>query len=200
MVLPTVEPANAQSAGEIQLKGDEDSFEADAELRPPCSAYRWYAATVRRPSSLLAWIIAFKAFKAITLMALGIALVATRHDDPVDLLMRGALAIHLPLTSTLFDRALRFALNLSVRKQIALAITALGYAVLMGSEGVALYLRKPWARWFTIGATSSLLPIELYEIVREVHPIRVSVLLANAAIVVYLVKRKELFESPSERR
>jgi uncharacterized membrane protein (DUF2068 family) len=162
--------------------------------------YAWYAAAVRRPSSLLSWIIAFKAFKATTLMALGIALLATRHDDPVDLLMRGALAIHLPLTSTLFDRAFQFALNLSVGKQIALAITAFGYAVLMGSEGVALYLRKAWARWFTIGATSSLLPIELYEIVREVHPVRVIVLLANMAIVVYLFKRKELFESATTRR
>jgi uncharacterized membrane protein (DUF2068 family) len=155
---------------------------------------------VGRPSSLLAWIIAFKAFKTIALTALSIALLATRHDDPVDLLMRGALAIHLPLTSALFDRALRFALNLSVGKQIALAITAFGYAVLMGSEGVALYLRKPWARWFTIGATSSLLPIELYEIVREVHPLRVIVLLANVAIVVYLLKRRELFESGSGQR
>jgi uncharacterized membrane protein (DUF2068 family) len=148
---------------------------------------------VPRPP-LLAWIIAFKAFKSITLLALGIALLATRHDDPIDLLTRAALAIHLPLTSSLFDRALRFALNLSVGKQIALAITAFGYAVLMGSEGVALYLRKPWARWFTIGATSSLLPIELYEIVRELHPVRVLVLLANLAIVAYLYERKELFE------
>jgi uncharacterized membrane protein (DUF2068 family) len=115
-------------------------------------------------------------------------------------LMRGALAVHLPLTSTLFDRALGFALNLSVGKQIALAITAFGYAVLIGSEGVALYLRKPWARWFTIGATSSLLPVELFEIVREVHPVRVIVLLANVAIVAYLVKRKELFEAASARR
>jgi uncharacterized membrane protein (DUF2068 family) len=146
-----------------------------------------------RPS-LLAWIIAFKAFKSIALLALGIALLATRHDDPVDLLTRAALAIHLPLTSSLFDRALRFALNLSIGRQIALAITAFGYAVLMGSEGIALHLRKPWARWFTIGATSSLLPIELYEIVREVHPVRVIVLLANIAIVAYLVERKELFE------
>lgn len=159
------------------------------------SVHACYAGAVRRAPSLLTWIIAFKAFKTITLITVGIALLATRHDDPVDLLMRGALAVHLPLTSALFDRAFRFALNLSVGKQLALAITAFGYAVLMGSEGVALYLRKPWARWFTIGATSSLLPIEVYEIVREVHPVRVIVLLANIAIVVYLFKRKELFDS-----
>jgi hypothetical protein len=70
-------------------------------------------------------------------VALGIALLATRPDDPVELLACGTLAIHLSLTSTLFDRALRLALNRSMGKQIALAITAFGYAILMGSEGVA---------------------------------------------------------------
>ncbi len=149
---------------------------------------------MRSRVSPLTWIIAFKAFKTVTLLAVGVALLVTRHADPVDLLTRAALAIHLPLTSQVFDRAVRFALNLSVGKQVALAITAFGYATLMGSEGVALYLRKPWARWFTIGATSSLLPIEVYELVREVHPVRVLVLIANIAIVVYLLERKELFQ------
>jgi len=146
-------------------------------------------------SSALAAIVAFKAFKALSLTVLGVVLLATRHDDPVDLLTRTAMSIHLPLTSRLFDRALRFALNLSVGKQIALGVTAFGYAALMGSEGLALYWRKPWARWFTIGATSSLLPIEVYEIVREIHPVRVLVLLANIAIVVYLFERTELFDA-----
>jgi len=139
-------------------------------------------------------IIAFKAFKAVTLTALGIALLATRRDDPVDVLTRLALTIHLPLSSALFDRALAFALNLSVAKQTALGVTAFGYAALMGAEGVALYWRKPWARWFTIGATTSLVPIEVYEIVREVHAIRIVVLLANIAIVIYLFVRKDIFE------
>jgi len=158
---------------------------------------RAVTARIRIRSSPLSWIIAFKAFKTVTLTGLGVILLATQHDDPVDLLTRLALAIHLPLSSELFDRALGFALNLTVGKQIALAITAFGYAVLMGSEGIALYLRKRWARWFTIGATSSLLPIEVYEIVRDVRPLRVLVLLANVAIVVYLFQRKELFDAAS---
>ena len=128
------------------------------------------------------------------LTVLGVVLLAARHNDPVDVLMRIALAIHLPLSSRLFDRALEFVLNLTVTKETALAITAFGYAVLMGTEGVSLYLRKPWSRWFTIGATSSLIPIEIYEIVRELHVVRVLVLVVNVAIVVYLVRRRELFE------
>jgi uncharacterized membrane protein (DUF2068 family) len=147
-----------------------------------------------RRKGLLPWIIAFKAFKAVTLTTLGFALLATRRSDPIDLLIRAAIAIHLPVTSRLFERVLALLANLTVTRQTALAITAFAYAVLMGTEGAALYLRKPWARWFTIIATSSLIPIEIYEIVREVHPVRVVVLLANVAVVVYLFKRKEVFE------
>jgi uncharacterized membrane protein (DUF2068 family) len=144
--------------------------------------------------NLLLWIVAFKAFKAVTLTVLGVVLLLARHRDPVDVLMRVALAVHLPLSSRIFDRTLRFALNLTVTKETALAITAFGYAALMSVEGVGLYLRKPWARWFTVGATSSLIPIEIYEIVREVHLVRVLILIANAGMVIYLVRRRELFE------
>jgi len=148
-----------------------------------------------RRHSLIPWIIAFKAFKATTLTALGIALLTTRHADPVGLLFRLAFAVHLPLTSRLFERALAFVANLTVTKQTALAITAFAYAALMGTEGVGLALRKPWARWFTIIATGSLIPIEVYEIVRAPHLLRILVLLINIAVVIYLARRKEIFDS-----
>ena len=74
------------------------------------------------------------------------------------------------------------------------ALTAFGYAVLMTAEGVGLYLRRSWARWFTIGATSSLMPIELYEILREPRVLRLLVLVLNLAVVVYLWRRPEVFE------
>jgi len=151
-----------------------------------------------RSTGLLPWIVAFKGFKTVILTALGITLLSTRNLDPNDVLMRFALAVHLPLSSRVFARALVFTNGLTTTKQTALALTAFGYAALMGTEGVALYLRKPWARWLTIVATSSLIPIEVYEISREVHPIRVLVLIVNVAVVVYLWNHEELFE-PQEQ-
>jgi uncharacterized membrane protein (DUF2068 family) len=147
-----------------------------------------------RRLNVLGWIVAFKAFKSLSLTAVGIVLLTVRHRDPVDLLMTAALAIHLPLTSRIFARLLAIAVNLTIRQETALALTAFGYAVLMASEGVGLHLRKPWARWFTIGATSSLVPIEVYEILREPHAVRLLVFAANVAIIVYLVKRREAFD------
>jgi uncharacterized membrane protein (DUF2068 family) len=149
---------------------------------------------MRRRPSVLTWIIAFKAVKTMALTAAGVALLTVRHVDLADVLLRLALDVHLPLTSRLLNRLLLAASDLTVSRETALAITAFAYAILMGSEGVSLYLRKPWARWFTIIASSSLIPLELYEIARAIRPLRVLVLLANLAIVVYLFRRKDAFD------
>ena len=155
-------------------------------------------AGANRLPPVLVWIIVFKFFKAGTLAVLGVALLAVRRSDPIDVLIRLALAVHLPLTSRLFERAMRAIANLTVTRETALAIVAFGYSILMGSEGLALRARKSWARWFTIGATCSLVPVEIYEIVREPRPGRILVLLANLAVVAYLVTKKELFEEANE--
>ncbi len=144
--------------------------------------------------ALLRWIIAFKAFKAITLASLGVVLLATRHLDLVDLMIRLTLAVHLPITSELFDRMLTLVTSLTIGRQTALAVTAFGYAALMGTEGIGLHLRKSWARWFTIIATSSLVPFEVYEIAVKVDLLRIAILLLNVIVVVYLFRRKEIFE------
>jgi uncharacterized membrane protein (DUF2068 family) len=69
-----------------------------------------------------------------------------------------------------------------------------GYAALFLTEGTGLLFRKRWAEWLTIVATSSLLPIEVYELVKQFTAVRLVALLANAAVVfylVYLVRQKE---------
>jgi hypothetical protein len=99
-----------------------------------------------RRGGLLPWIIAFKAFKAVTLTILGVTLVVARHSDPVQALLHLALAVHLPLTSRLFQRLMQSAGSLTITRETALALTAFGYAALMGTEAVTLHLRKPWAR------------------------------------------------------
>jgi len=147
-----------------------------------------------RKDTVLKWIIAFKAFKTAMLATLGVLLLATRRADPTDLFMQSAMTLHLPVTSHLMQRVLAFAANLSVHRREALAATAFGYAVLLGTEGIGLHYRKPWARWFTIIATASLIPLEVYECVRELHVGRVVVLIINVLVVVYLARRKEIFE------
>ena len=62
-----------------------------------------------------------------------------------------------------------------------------GYAALFLTEGTGLLFRQRWAEWLTIIATSSLMPIEVYELVKKFTAVRLLALLANAAVVVYLI-------------
>jgi uncharacterized membrane protein (DUF2068 family) len=144
--------------------------------------------------TVLKWIIAFKALKSTLLAALGITLLMTRHADATDFVTRAAMMFHLPITSHLVQRLLAAAANLTLHRREALAATAFAYSLLLGTEGVGLHYRKPWARWFTIIATASLIPLEIYECLRELHVGRVVILIINVLVVVYLTRRKEIFE------
>jgi uncharacterized membrane protein (DUF2068 family) len=75
-------------------------------------------------------------------------------------------------------------------------LSALGaaYAGLFLTEGTGLLFQKRWAEWLTIVATSSLMPIEVYELVEKFTAVRLFALLINAAVVlylIYLVRQKE---------
>jgi uncharacterized membrane protein (DUF2068 family) len=61
------------------------------------------------------------------------------------------------------------------------------YAGLHLIEGIGLILRRDWAGYLVIVATSSLIPFEIYEIVRKPSPLRISLFVLNAAIVIYLI-------------
>jgi uncharacterized membrane protein (DUF2068 family) len=74
-----------------------------------------------------------------------------------------------------------------------LAIGAIAYALLEGTEGVGLAMRRRWAEYLTVIATGTLIPYELYEV--GLHPtlFKVGALLLNVAVVGYLAYRKRLF-------
>jgi len=61
------------------------------------------------------------------------------------------------------------------------------YSALLLTEGTGLLLGKRWAEYFTIFATSSFIPLEVYELARRASPARFVVLLINVVVVVYLV-------------
>ena len=73
------------------------------------------------------------------------------------------------------------------------AIAAIAYAVLEGTEGVGLAMRRRWAEYLTVIATGLLIPYELYEVIRHVTLFKVGALLLNLAVVGYLAYRKRLF-------
>jgi uncharacterized membrane protein (DUF2068 family) len=67
------------------------------------------------------------------------------------------------------------------------------YAALEGAEAIGLWWQKRWAEYLTFIATVALLPLELYELSHRVSPFKVTALIVNLAIVVYLLLAKRLF-------
>jgi uncharacterized membrane protein (DUF2068 family) len=74
-----------------------------------------------------------------------------------------------------------------------LATAAIIYALLEGTEGVGLAMRRRWAEYLTVIATGILIPYEAYEVVHKVTLFKVGALLLNVAVVGYLAYRKRLF-------
>jgi len=73
------------------------------------------------------------------------------------------------------------------------AIAAIAYALLEGTEGIGLAMRRRWAEYLTVIATGILIPYETYEVIHRATLFKVGALLLNVAVVGYLAYRKRLF-------
>jgi uncharacterized membrane protein (DUF2068 family) len=91
----------------------------------------------------------------------------------------------------LLDRLILFIASFSHIN--VLAMVAIAYALLEGTEGVGLAMRRRWAEYLTVIATSILIPYEVYEVLSHTTLFRVGALLLNIAVVGYLAYRKRLF-------
>lgn len=67
-------------------------------------------------------------------------------------------------------------------------VGALGYGVLELVEGVGLWLEQRWAEWLTVVATSLLIPLEVYELVRRPTMLKAVGIAVNVLIVIYLIR------------
>jgi len=72
-------------------------------------------------------------------------------------------------------------------KLVALSLASFVYAALFAVEGTGLFLGKKWAEWMVVIITSTLLPVELYEIAHHVTALKIVVTAINVLIIVYLV-------------
>jgi hypothetical protein len=58
------------------------------------------------------------------------------------------------------------------------------------AEGLLLLTGKAWGEWIVVAGLSLLLPIEFVAVVRRPRLVRALVLVVNAAVVVYLARRR----------
>jgi uncharacterized membrane protein (DUF2068 family) len=84
-----------------------------------------------------------------------------------------------------------FSIQSGTLTKIGLLVSA--YALLEGVEAVGLWYQKRWAEYLTFVATAVFLPVEIYELLDTLSPLKAITFLLNLAVVIYLLVAKRLF-------
>jgi uncharacterized membrane protein (DUF2068 family) len=84
-----------------------------------------------------------------------------------------------------------FSLRTGTLHLVAAGLAAL--AVIEGAEAVGLWYQQRWAEYLTFVVTTLLIPLEVYELTAYVSWFKVTALIVNLAIVIYLLVAKRLF-------
>ena len=125
--------------------------------------------------------------KAALLIALGIGAIKLLHRDLAETLNDCIDLLRVDPDNRIIHWILNKLLAISPNQLKAASVGTFIYAAVLLTEGIGLLLRKRWAEYLTIVATSGLIPVELYEIARHVTVSRIGVLAVNLAIVAYLI-------------
>jgi uncharacterized membrane protein (DUF2068 family) len=138
---------------------------------------------------LIRLIAVFKLFKAALLIAVGLSALHLIHRDVAGAAEHWVKRLGLDPGNHYVGHALQKFGDLTPNKIKSLGIVSFIYAALFLTEGIGLWMVKRWAEWFSIIITTSLIPVEIYEIHRHPSPVKIIVLFVNIAVVIYLLWR-----------
>lgn len=147
------------------------------------------SSNTEQSSGALIAIAIFKLIKALLLIAVALVAHHLVHHDALESVTRWVRHVRVDPGNKFIHTFIAKVTGLSDRKLEALSVGTLVYAALFTTEGVGLLLRKRWAEYLTVISTAGFLPLEIYELVVRPRSAKVVLLLANAAIVAYLVVR-----------
>ncbi len=128
----------------------------------------------------------FEAAKGLLVLLTGFGLLAYIHKDLHLAAERLVRHFHLNPASRYPRIFLDLAEHVTDVQLWVLALAAFTYAVVRLVEAYGLWLQRRWAEWFAIFAGGIYVPIEIFEVMHKVTWPRVTLLIVNTAIVVYL--------------
>ena len=131
----------------------------------------------------LRWIGALQLVKGVLLIALALGLLSFLHRDVDEIagvwmskvginIEKGHAAAFLEMLDLVTDKQL-----------FEMSLVAFLFGGVLMTQGTGLLLRKEWAKYLTLVATSLLIPFEAFEIAKGFGWIKLSVFLVNIAIV-----------------
>jgi len=131
----------------------------------------------------------FKFIKGAFLLALVCGAMNLFHKDLAAHVEHWLDQLHID-SNNRFIGALLAKLHLIHTKELKqLSALGAGYSALFLTEGTGLLFRQYWAEWLTIIATSSLIPFEVFQLVKQFTAIRLLLLVGNVGIVLFLIYR-----------
>jgi uncharacterized membrane protein (DUF2068 family) len=131
-------------------------------------------------------IAAFKLLKGLALLAVGFGALHLINKDLDVVVEHWVNFFRIDQNNHYIHSLLERFTDLDDRKLRQLSFGTFFYSAMLLTEGVGLAFRQRWAEYFTIIATSSFIPLELYEIFRHITLMKVVLLFVNLAVVAYL--------------
>jgi uncharacterized membrane protein (DUF2068 family) len=142
----------------------------------------------RQHNKLLILIAAYKLLQAMLFAAVGVGALRLLHKDIDDVLTEIATALRFNPESRFVNFILDKATLLSDPLLRRIGAVAFCYSGLSLAEGIGLYLEKAWGEILTLIITASFLPWEIFEVIQKLTWIRISLLVINFLVFLYLLK------------
>lgn len=142
----------------------------------------------QRHNRLLLLIAIYKFLYALIFIAIGIGAHRLLHKDIADQVELFARYLRFNPESRLVNFILEKASLLNDPALRRIGFVAYCYAAVTLAEGIGLYLEKAWGEFLTLAITASFLPLEIFEIYRQVTWVRIGLLTANILVFVYLLR------------
>jgi uncharacterized membrane protein (DUF2068 family) len=143
----------------------------------------------RKNPTTIRLIAAFKLLKGLLLLALAIGALKMLNESVGDQVSHWLAELRVDPDNHYIHGALVKLARLDNRKLEEISAGSFFYAAILLTEGVGLFLGKRWAEYFTIIATGSFIPLEVYELAKKVSVGKVIALVINVAVVFYLIVR-----------
>ena len=129
----------------------------------------------------------FKLLKGLALLAVGIGALKLLHKDVAAVVEHWINIFQVDPHSHYIQLLLAKLSIVDDRRLKELSVGTFIYSAIFLAEGVGLALGKRWAEYLTIVTTASLLPLEVYELVKHVGIGKGVALVINLAVVAYLI-------------
>ena len=130
---------------------------------------------------------AFKLVGALLLFGAGFGVFRLLGRDVGETLEGIAATFRLDPRNHYLHSAISWASGIDRDKLRAIGVGTFLYAGLYLAEGVGLVLGKVWGGYLTVVVTGALIPLEVWEVIHHPEIKRITVLVLNVAILVYVI-------------